>query len=203
MEITTIEFLNKQNWTLITKRMTVYAEYLKMKKHWNTNDKDLAKGQTTKSLVHEAIVKVYTGVRTWNREKEPDLVRFLCSNVLRSMIYNLSVSKENQLNNPALVRVGNDESLFDDPVPLVETYADADNFENEIFAQELLATMNSKLTKDPDASIVFQEMLKGKQNIAIADDLGLSVREVENVKKRVRAALKEIPAAKEYLRRTG
>ena len=203
MEISTLEFLNQQDWALITKRMVVYAEYQKMKKHWNTNDNDMPKGQTAKSLVHEAIIKVYTGVRIWDKQKDPDLLHFLCSNVLRSMIWNLSVSHENKLNNPTLVRVGDDESLLEDPVTIVETYADTDNFENEIYAEELLSTIKSKLSKDPDGLLVLLEMLKGKQNIAIAEDLGISKRDVENIKKRIRSAIKEIPAAQTYLKGTG
>ena len=49
------------------------------------------------------------------------------------------------------------------------------------------------LEEDDDAHAVFLEMMEGKQNIGISESLGLEVRDVENIKKRIHNRLnKEI-----------
>jgi len=73
-----VDLLESQDWNDIIRRLTYYASWKARSYSWNTGScEQLPGGNTPKDIALAAIGKVWSGDRTWNPEKYPDLFAHL------------------------------------------------------------------------------------------------------------------------------
>jgi len=81
----------------LAKELGWYALSVSNKLFWRTrNSVELPKGETIDSIVSLAFEKLYSGEREWEPQKDPNLKKYLMD-VLDSLLYHLSTSKDNTL----------------------------------------------------------------------------------------------------------
>jgi len=173
--------LEEQDWNLITKRLIWYAQWLAHRKSWHTGHDDLPQGKPPADIACDAIKKVWNEERKWDSRKCPDLLDFLKS-VVKSDMNHLVRSWGHEHFVPL---DDEQESGFPEPIEtpeeklkLKEEEDRSSNFKNEL----------EKLLKDDeDALLVFiclEEGFTKPKDIAL--QTGLSEKEVNNAKKRIR-----------------
>lgn len=126
-------------------------------------------------IMNEVFSDIIDGTREWNREKYK-LVQVLWMNIKSEV--SARIKKEKRfVPTMALSKADEDDGkCVDDLINTlpddVEGSVDAETIESHCF--------DIILKDDEDAQIVLNEMLKGKTQKEIADDLGLSIRESES-----------------------
>jgi len=74
-----------------------YAREKARRRYWRRRDcEQLAQGETAESIVTWAILKVYDGERTWDRQNQPHLENFL-KGVIDSLMHNLVYCIDNRM----------------------------------------------------------------------------------------------------------
>ncbi|MBN9523312.1 hypothetical protein J0H58_33170 [bacterium] len=127
-------------------------------------------------LAAQAIVDVIEGRRRWNREAAPDFLDFL-TGVVDSKLSHLSRSRENR---PVRVVAPTDELPGREPAP-EHTAAEGENLAR---LQDLVF---AAVGQDPIALLVMEHLEAGvTRPAAIADRIGVDVREIYNAQKRLR-----------------
>jgi RNA polymerase sigma factor (sigma-70 family) len=163
------------NWTLFWKRTVAYTGFVLRFKYGLTSEKGLD-GKTAEDLAEEVIEKLLTGKRNWNRQKHPDLFSQVKSSI-DSHVNNFISQKR----------------LLESSI----SYESADNGTNDSYDENELLDYSIKILKSLNASdeeiILFQcnvdGLLKPRE---IAEELGISVTEVYNIKKRLNRKLPEL-----------
>lgn len=158
---------------------------------WKTEDVALARGQGIEDLVQDAMASLYGGApsRRWNEGTTPDPFEHLKSFV-NSRLSSLARSYDNRR-----VKRGVDPEDHVDPdtpeslVLMKETRAEGDAWrkratgllQTEILADDLLIRMHDLMEKEQIDTPA-----------ALAGQLGVSVEEVKNAKKRFRRAWERV-----------
>jgi DNA-directed RNA polymerase specialized sigma24 family protein len=147
---------------------------------------DCANGHTPQDVVHIVIEKILTGIRKWNKKSIPD-IKDLVFLSIKSFIRNEKQRKKKavlvninklkfELNKTSFTHYLNECSRQD--------------FNDKIFTadfEKIISDLKELLVNDVYASFVLDELLGGvESNIEIAEKLNISVRDVENAKKRIR-----------------
>lgn len=133
-------------------------------------------------ILHEVIGDLIDGTRDWDMDKYK-LEQVLWMNI-KSELSNLAkkekrfVSAGNPVNGENEESNSDFDSLINTPAADVAGSIDADAIEN--YCTDVI------LKDDIDAQIVFNEMLTGKTQKQIAEDLGLTVRESESIIRKIR-----------------
>ncbi len=171
--------LKDQDWAKITMDLINYTYHL-------LNVSNLKGGIEIEDIVQDAIIKVYSGERLWNRLKDPDLIKFLKYSVIKSLVSNYHESKiaKTQI---AVSRIDLNMNDSDESDPFFETVeGNVPLPDEELFAIEILSTIRKKLEDDIDAALIFEELIKGGTPQSISNDLGITITDVNNALKRIR-----------------
>lgn len=171
--------LEKQDWDDIILRLTNYVCHrLRMR---NNPDADLPLGFQAKDIAFEAIKKVFNRERAWDPVEQPELLIHLIS-ISNSIISKL-LKKESNVVSISSVNVGSED---ESQIEVGETF----NFLDAFYAKETLILMLQSLESDPDATLVFKMLQKGKKPQQIASELGKDIADVRNIVKRIKRKVK-------------
>ena len=92
-----LDGLSYEQQQLLLTDLTDYAVKKAKGKRWRTgNYLNLPNGETPDSIVSLAIIKVITGERVWNSERQPDFKKYLFD-VIDSLLSHLAMSKDNAI----------------------------------------------------------------------------------------------------------
>jgi DNA-directed RNA polymerase specialized sigma24 family protein len=127
-------------------------------------------GLEPEDIVMEAIEKVYTGVRKWDPEKDPDLHLYLKS-VVKSILSN----KVNFAGNRILAGILLEDTLEDQT-------ADA---ETELYARQLDQSISAAMRGDPELCLVYKALKDGLRPAQIAKEYAIEINTVRNAQKRL------------------
>jgi DNA-directed RNA polymerase specialized sigma24 family protein len=189
---TTLAKLNEQPWEELLVQLHEYTDFLLKRYRIRYSNVVLPKGYDAQMIVYEAIESLYTGRRAWDFEAKPDFKLFISTQVIRSIVWNLFVSKENELIKELVLHNEEDEDADINPLELL--IADESNILENIYEREFLARAEqliNQLDKAPEHLVikVYEGRLSGMKNKQIAHDLGIPVNVVEAVMKRIRNIL--------------
>lgn len=188
----TLAKLNEQPWKDLFIPLHEYTETLLKRYKIRYPNTILPKGYDAQMVVDEAIESLFTGRRTWDYEAKPNFTLFITTQVIRSIVWNLFVSKESELVKE-LVFV-DDEGENADVNPLELLIADRAYILENIYEKEFLERAEHTIRqrdKSPEQLMmkVYEGRLNGMKNSKIAQLLGVEVSVVEAVMKRLRVAL--------------
>ena len=173
--------LNEANWDRILPELVLYAQFKLECILWPGGH--APGGTQAEDLVQEAIASLFSGQRTWNVAKHPDL-EVVLKGIIKSLVNHLTKTKDNKTRQALSVDAGVDgwghEALSNEPSP-DESLAAADQIEQ----------IESLLEDDEEAGMVFlwlQEEAKPKE---IAEELDKPVTEIYVIKRRIRRKLQD------------
>jgi DNA-directed RNA polymerase specialized sigma24 family protein len=140
-------------------------------------------------VVQELILSLIEGRRTWDREKVPDINTFVRIN-LRSIVSNLRDKEKN------LINFGNyiaDEEACMEYIDRLH-HIPNNRIEHELEMREGLKICFDALEAKGDIKClkVMQCLLDQLKNNEISDRLDLPLREVQNIKKRIKKVLSKV-----------
>lgn len=153
---------------------------------------DRIKEMTASDIVQEAVLLIITGKRKWNVRLVPNIINFVFM-VIVSFIRN---ERKKQNHHISLQEI--DEDGDPKQAGLIELFKESfrKDLETDLSKSDyetLIVKCLKELEHDIYATFVFEELIEGTQsNIKIADNLKISVSEVEASKKRIKRKLKEI-----------
>jgi len=131
---------------------------------------DIPGGIEPEDIVMEAIEKIYTGVRKWDPDKDPDLHLYLKS-VVKSILSN----RFNLADNRILAGVVLEDTLTDqtsDP-------------ETEIYARQLDKSISMAMRGDTELCLVYKALKDGLRPAQIAEEYAIEINTVRNAQKRL------------------
>ncbi|BEH09900.1 hypothetical protein GSUET_15120 [Geobacter sulfurreducens subsp. ethanolicus] len=193
----TLDLLNAFTWEEKIPRLLDYALGVARKKRWRAVfDGQMPEGKEIEDVVSTAIVKVLSGERVWDPQKQPDLYEYLKS-VIDSDLYHLCKCEENNsLIGEADVRRNPDrENPF--------TFDDLPGAELDPETLHILKELNEMAEK---FFFGFYDYLDGKpvlqgiiecidddvtKSADIAERLGVHVKEIYNCFKQLRRKLED------------
>ena len=165
-----------KNWLVVADKYLKSYGNDKFERHWKAED-----------IVMELIRKMLEGKRVWNTEQCPDLNKFMYMNI-RSIVDSKLKNRKRVLPGKVKVRT----RYGDKETDLVETNhkTEKDYILQEIEFTEKLESCYEQLLNDEDCALVFLEWKEDKTSREIAESLGISVGDVERIKKRIRYKIK-------------
>lgn len=167
---------DEETWKSIYPKLFYYAL-------WQARRKKLSK-EKAKDLVHEAITRILTEKRKWNREKV-DLLTYV-----KGVIYSLAsheVESADALRRHNEVKDEDGESL-----DLVESAKSSESSPlEELERKELEEYLWSEAGDDEEMQWVLICIFEGKRGQDIANELNFPVSKVYNTMKKVRLATKK------------
>jgi DNA-directed RNA polymerase specialized sigma24 family protein len=176
----------------LAERLFAFARrFAAIKRWWLGEAGVLAKGNTVEDVVRTALVSLYGGKRRWDPIKYPDPWVYLVLFV-KTELLNLSASSENRLSG----RDVDDDALITTETPedlLLQAHEDAGRSERVARAYSLLIDElgnDAELLQLHDL-IINEDIHKPKQ---LAERLGVSVKDVNNLKKRFWRACRRVLA---------
>lgn len=163
------DLLDAQNWEEIYEMLVSYTILaMRFKKLRNiTNAQD---------VVEDAIDKIYTGVRDWDPNQEPD-IRIYLKSVIDSLLDADSKKKENKITTDIdvdLESAGTKDFISNTPTP-----------EEEMIAKELDEMITKEIGDDFNLQLTYEAVKNGikRKNI---EETGLSIKDYDNCIKRLR-----------------
>ena len=142
--------------------------------HFQLHKYNLLRYESAQDVVHTLYVKLMDGQRKWNMEKEPDFAVYFFK-LIYSHIRNLAITKKE--------RVEYDEDK--------EAHAWND-LSSHGLRHEFMELCLQRLTQDESLVQIFYAFSDGLSNWKVAQDLNISIRDVQNAKKRIIRRLKPV-----------
>jgi len=182
------ELLNSKISDEVIKRAALFAARRLELYEWQGSKKGMPpSGRTAEDFVHDTIVKLYTGQRTWDPKKHPDFFIALCG-MIRSEISNCRKSNENKKTycESALPSSKWTKAPLDDFAHLTNsTDRPILELEKEIEDDNLLLAFVNHIEDDDELMGVMEGMMDGFVKPGeIATLLGISTDKMENIQKR-------------------
>ena len=138
-------------------------------------------------IVYEIIEKVINGKRTWDMDRVPDINKFMYVQI-RSVVDN-KFNKEKKLVSSDAYNRENDSFYTINNIPnnleLEEIYKQQD-------IMEAFARCYNEIEKDTEMGVVLLSWVKENESQEIAEEFGLTVKEVEAIKQKIRRRLKKL-----------
>jgi len=165
-----------KKWYVVADRYLKSYGNDKFERHWKAED-----------IVMELTGKILDGKRSWDSEHCPNFDRFICMNI-RSIVDSKLRNRKRVLPQKERIQV----RYGDKETDLVETnyITDKDYILYNIELTEKLEKCYDLLSDDDECALVFLEWKEEKTSLEIADSLGITVEEVERIKKRLRYKIK-------------
>jgi hypothetical protein len=174
-----------------------YALKVSNEYHWRTKNKDaLPKGETIESIVSQALEKVLTGERSWNRAQQPDFTKFM-RDVIDSLINHLAGSKDNAILTPVPEEGSEDERNWHTGAradPKIDWLARLENTPEQVLLDKESSKQKDKALRllleecagDQVLTKIVNAMLgESNQYDEIANVVGIEKKEVYNAMKRL------------------
>ena len=175
-----------------------YALRVRNEYRWRTRDREaLPRGETVKSVVSLALVRVLTGERRWNPAQQPDFMKFM-RDVIDSLINHLARSKDNALLTTLPEEGGADETHWraesEKARSGAEWLARSEATPEQALLDEESEERNNKAIRilldecvaDQTLTKIVGAMLGGCDHCGeIADAVGIEVKDVYNAMKRL------------------
>lgn len=155
-------------WKKTLEKLTIYASHKCLRRHWETPNGVLSKGNEPKDLALEAISKVLSRERKWDPE-EQDLLSFL-KTVVDSMVSHLVASPDNARRSRGR---RTDKVLRTMPAATASP-------EQEAVATELTRRIRASLDDAPELLDLFNCIAQGDKPKEIARALGQSIDDIYN-----------------------
>ena len=182
MDDAVLELLLQQDWPDLSVRTLRYAQKKIQRLHWVTGSgpcPNLPGGLSSEDLAGEAIAKLWSGARTWDPVKQPELLKLLYD-IVDSLVSHLVESSEHRIRKNEI----SPEVLDATPSPQSTNEKDEDA-EQLFFAQALAA-----LQDDAVLVQVFELCFDGVTKPAeIAEHLGLQPNQVSRLKEKMKRRL--------------
>lgn len=202
------EFFDEKKYKTMTQSLIPVIEAARNRFRWNTNNHDFPKGLTAEDLIQDAVMKILTGEKPWDRKVWPDIGKFIFFTIIRDRITTLWRLGDNRLNNPGVLNTYTNDGVFIEPIQVIPQ---KDNSEKDEESKKIIEKIEKLLEGDDEKSVtnfcVFQEMKKGfrkDEDIEISKALTIPIKEVRNAKKRIkRIILKGVPEVKIYAKPSG
>ena len=202
MDREVIKRIEEAAWDGIILKLTNYAIFKTNRLYWKY--RTLPQGLTPEDMVMEAINKMFEGKRKWNPSKNPDLYSYLKS-VVDSDISHIYETKEYGLTQPFPETEERQEveELLDRADP---TSDHAIYLTPPVLNPEETLLEKEKIKGDEATVDLFFEAIKGDKKLEdlaslimegytkpaeIAEQMGIDVKEVNNLQKRFRRKSKE------------
>ncbi len=180
----TLDALNDQSWPEIILKLKGYAINKVHRLIWRRGRQSLPIGYETADLANKAIEQVWLGERKWNREKQPDLLKFLM-NAVDSIVNNLVECAEHKY----MSNSSADEIHEKNHPALATPIVDCDN---KIDYPKLFRAIHTCAKGDEDLELILLYLEEGKKPKEIADECGLEREKVyqliRKLKRRVEKA---------------
>ena len=143
--------------------------------------------RTGADIINDIVEKLINGDRSWKLDEYPDAymqIKYL----IKSETSNFVLKEQRMIN------VNDFDNVYDNGYESISYNNIAELSLSEILLREenseLIKIFDNEITKiDDDCILVYLGIKNGQQNQEIAKDLGLSVNDVENIKKRIRRIL--------------
>ncbi len=163
------EHLDSEDWDALYPRLFSYARRKANGLSFLKERSELPLGRTYKDLVQDAIAKVFRGERNWNPDKNPDLYVYLTSVIdsLFSGLLNRSGHRNRDPLDPSEME-GSQKSDYNDCLKALETL------------------VRDTSSDDENLDDVRQGIEDGMSPGEIADFFGIDVKEVYNLKRKLR-----------------
>jgi RNA polymerase sigma factor (sigma-70 family) len=161
-----------RRWLVVADRYLKSYNNDKFERHWTAED-----------IVNEVITKTLENKRKWIPEKVPDLDKFIFTTI-RSVVDDKVGDRNRVL--PQKEKVQARRGDFENDLIEINNKTDKDYILHDIERIEIFEKCYNELLEDDDCAIVFLEWKEGKTSKDIAVSLGISVEEVERIKKRIR-----------------
>ena len=181
----TLEKLSSQDWKALYPQLTHYALLLVKSLRWQTGSTDLPKGFQAQDLVNEAITLVFTGQRRWNPGKVPVLIYL--KGVIRSLASHLVESAEHKKRQDLTVVDEETETIKE--VEISDTNAPSP--EDLLLVNEIAEYLLKSAKGDENMQLVLLCLDDGMKRSEIVELTELPLKEVDNIMKRIRRALKK------------
>lgn len=176
------------DWEEVLIKLNAFTLKLTKKFHWSRDNSDsFLKGKEVKDYVNDAIESFLRNPEKFNPAKG-DLIKYLCYNIIRTLVGNDARSKENM----STLNISNDEdnsSLYTDlSLPLIETF-----FDQNIDFSNIMIEIENSLSKDKIAENIFMcERYHGMKRREIILEFNYSDNDYDNGKRRMQTILNNI-----------
>jgi len=138
-------------------------------------------------IVNEIIVKVIDSVRAWDMDRVPDINKFMYMQIL-SVVDN-KFQKEKRL--VSSERYNKEDDSFYVTRDLISNL-DLDEIYKQQDIIETLTRCYNEIEKDTELGVVFLSWGEDNKSQEIAEEFGLTVKEVEAIKQKIRRKLKKL-----------
>jgi len=138
-------------------------------------------------IVNEIIEKVIDGVRTWDMDRVTDINKFMYMQIL-SVVDNKFNKEKKLVASDAYNR--EDDSFY--TINNIPNNPELDEIYKQQDIMEAFARCYNEIEKDTEMGLVFLSWKDGKESREIAEEFGLTVKEVEAIKQKIRRKLKKL-----------
>lgn len=166
--------LHDQDWLNIRRKLVAYA-MVKVDLY------NLNRELTAEDLVQEAIIKLFEGIRIWNKQNCPDLLYFL-KRVIDSDIN--SYINTNKMQLEAVFENEEGINIIDDIDSQIVNPAE------EFISNEKLEEIKANLKNDDDAALLFIYLLEGYSYKELCKEMNIDDQKRNNIVKRIKRKLK-------------
>lgn len=141
-------------------------------------------------ILNTVVMKILTGKRKWDKEKEPDLKNYVLMVAFSEIRHYIGCKANKNLSIDAKAEEFDDEETRRDENCIY--IKDNSDFLNDLYAKELNEKCIEALKDDEDALLVYYERIEGKSNRSITKSLGVDIQFVENAMKRIKRKFRQL-----------
>jgi DNA-directed RNA polymerase specialized sigma24 family protein len=181
-----IDRLNNQDWEDLYEDLVAYATVRVQELSWERGSEALPEGKQPEDFVEEAIESLYTGRRTWNYEKYPNLKAVL-RGIIDSLISNLVTSAEHRRSQD--IEDSDSRGFYEDIT--------SDKSDAEIRAEDIRERMRLAVADDPKLEMVFEAMLEGFEISEIENLIDEDRNRVYQLRRKVKRRIRKAPSVPE------
>jgi DNA-directed RNA polymerase specialized sigma24 family protein len=181
-----IDRLNNQDWEDLYEDLVAYATVRVQELSWERGSEALPEGKQPEDFVEEAIESLYTGRRTWNYEKYPNLKGVL-RGIIDSLISNLVTSAEHRRSQD--IEDSDSRGFYEDIT--------SDKSDAEIRAEDIRERMRLAVADDPKLEMVFEAMLEGFEISEIENLIDEDRNRVYQLRRKVKRRIRKAPSVPE------
>ena len=138
-------------------------------------------------IVGEIIVKVMDDIRTWDMERVPDINKFMYMQI-RGVVDN-KYQKERRL--VSREKFNPDDGSFS-VIDEMELKLELSEILKDQDIREAFSLCFKEIEEDTEMGVVFLSWSEGNESQEMAKDFGLTVKQVEAIKQKIRRKLKKI-----------
>jgi RNA polymerase sigma factor (sigma-70 family) len=162
-------------WLAVAQRWIDFYGEKKFERHWTAED-----------IIQEMIIKILGNVRAYDPNNYEDFDKFVYLTI-RSIVENKVGSRKKIVPSEKIIQTKDGDEFINKYEKSYKTRPDQIMKDYEI--NEKLEYCYNKLMDDTEAALVFLEWKEGNTSKDIAEALGMSIKEVEAAKKRIRYRL--------------